>query len=80
MPLYVKDPQVDALAAELMTLLGTSKTDAVRRALQNEIARQTNRPDLVARTADFVRALHERAGPDRKPADAAFIDGLYERT
>ena len=63
MPLYVKDPQVDALATQLMALLGTSKTDAVRRALQNEIARQTNRPDLVARTADFVRALHERAGP-----------------
>ncbi|ONF45573.1 type II toxin-antitoxin system VapB family antitoxin, partial [Methylobacterium radiotolerans] len=51
MPLYVKDPQVDALATQLMALLGTSKTDAVRRALQNEIARQTNRPDLVARTA-----------------------------
>lgn len=79
MPLYVKDPQVDELAARLMTLLGTNKTDAVRRALQNEIARQTGKRDLVERTADFVRALHDRAGPERKPADRAFIDSLYER-
>ena len=79
MPLYVKDPQVDALAAQLMALLGTSKTDAVRRALQNEIARQTGQVDLVEQTVDFVRTLHRRAGPNPKPADMAFIDSLYER-
>ncbi|MEL6064253.1 MULTISPECIES: type II toxin-antitoxin system VapB family antitoxin [unclassified Methylobacterium] len=79
MPLYVKDPQVDALATQLMTLLGTSKTDAVRRALQNEIVRQTGKQDLVAWTSDFVRALHQRAGPNPKPVDKAFIDRLYER-
>lgn len=79
MPLYVKDPQVDALATQLMTLLGTSKTDAVRRALQNEIERQAGKQDLVAWTSDFVRALHDRAGPNPKPVDKAFIDSLYER-
>lgn len=77
MPLYVKDPQVDELATHLMTLLRTSKTDAVRRALQNEIARQTSKGDLVTQTVEFVRALHERAGPRPEPADAAFIDSLY---
>lgn len=79
MPLYVKDPQVDALATHLMTLLGTSKTDAVRRALRNEIARQTGNQDLLEQTSAFVRALHGRAGPDPKPVDRAFIDSLYER-
>ena len=79
MPLYVEDPQVDDLAARLMTLLGTTKAEAVRCALQNEIARQTGKRDLVQRTADFVQALHKRAGPERKPADKAFIDSLYER-
>jgi antitoxin VapB len=79
MPLYVKDPEVAELATHLMTLLGTSKTDAVRRALQNEIARQEGHRDLVGRTVDFVRALHERAGPDPKPVDTAFVDSLYGR-
>lgn len=79
MPLYVKDPEVDDLAVHLMTLLRTTKTDAVRRALRNEIARQTGTVDLVAQTADFVRTLHGRAGPHPQPADKAFIDSLYER-
>ncbi|CAM3163134.1 MULTISPECIES: type II toxin-antitoxin system VapB family antitoxin [Methylobacterium] len=79
MPLYVKDPQVDDLVVHLMTLLRTTKVDAVRRALQNEIARQTGKVDLVEQTVDFVRTLHERAGPHPKPADKAFIDSLYER-
>ncbi|MCJ2069879.1 type II toxin-antitoxin system VapB family antitoxin [Methylobacterium sp. J-030] len=79
MPLSVKDPQVDALATHLMLLLGTNKTDAVRRALQSEIAHQTGKRDLFEQTADFVQALRERAGPELKPADAAFIDSLYER-
>jgi len=78
MPLYVKDAQVDALASRLMTLLRTSKTDAVRLALENEIARQAGKRDLVEQTGDFVRALRERAGPDPKPVDKAFIDSLYE--
>nr|WP_279596629.1 type II toxin-antitoxin system VapB family antitoxin [Methylobacterium sp. J-001] len=76
MALYVKDPQVDDLVVHLMTLLGTTKTDAVRQALQNEIAGQV---DLVEQTVDFVRTLHRRAGPNPKPADMAFIDSLYER-
>jgi len=79
MALYVKDPQVDDLVVHLMTLLGTTKTDAVRQALQNEITRQTGQVDLVEQTVDFVRTLHRRAGPNPKPADMAFIDSLYER-
>lgn len=77
-PLCVKDPQVDALASRLMTLLRTSRTDAVCLALQNEIARQTGKRGLVAQTVDFIRALHGRAGPDPEPVDKAFIDSLYE--
>ncbi|MGC5301788.1 type II toxin-antitoxin system VapB family antitoxin, partial [Escherichia coli] len=47
MPLYVKDQQVDALAEQLAALRGTSKTEAVRQALQSEIAREKGKPDLV---------------------------------
>ena len=41
MPLYIKDDEVDALAAELQSVSGArSKTEAVRSALHNEIKRK----------------------------------------
>ncbi len=41
MALYIKDPGVDDLAEQLrVTLKATTKTDAVRQALRNELARQ----------------------------------------
>ncbi|GJE40690.1 hypothetical protein KHHGKMAE_4785 [Methylobacterium persicinum] len=78
MPLYVKDPTVDALADELMALRGSTKTEAVRQALRNEIARVKGETDLVERTLAFTRRLHARARAGQ-PADKAFIDSLYER-
>lgn len=78
MPLYVKDPQVDALADELTALKGSTKTEAVREALRNEIARTKAEPDLVEQTLAFTRRLRAKAGSGL-PADKAFIDSLYER-
>ena len=78
MPLYVKDPQVDALADELTALKGSTKTEAVREALRKEIARTKAKPDLVAQTRAFTRELRARAGVGQ-PIDKAFIDSLYER-
>ncbi|MGZ7870399.1 type II toxin-antitoxin system VapB family antitoxin (plasmid) [Methylobacterium radiotolerans] len=79
MPLYVKDQQVDALAEQLAALRGTSKTEAVRQALQSEIAREKGKPDLVEQSIAFVRELRERAGSGKgRPVEKAFIDGLYE--
>lgn len=78
MPLYVKDPQVDALAVELTALKGSTKTEAVREALRNEIARTKAEPDLVEQTRAYTRRLRARVGLG-KPADKTFIDSLYER-
>lgn len=78
MSLYVEDPTVDALADELMALKGSTKTEAVRQALRNEIARARGDADLVERTVAFTRRLRDRAGPGQ-PVDKAFIDSLYER-
>ncbi len=78
MSLYVEDPTVDALADELMALKGSTKTEAVRQALRNEIARTRGEADLVERTVAFTRRLRERAGTGQ-PVDKAFIDSLYER-
>ncbi len=79
MPLYVKDAEVDRLAGRVAALHRISKTEAVRRALLHELERGDLEGPSVERTMAFVRALHERIGPERgPPADKAFIDSLYE--
>ena len=79
MPLYVKDAEADRLAGRVAALHRISKTEAVRRALLHELEREGEESPLVERTMAFVRALRERAGPQKgEPADKAFIDSLYE--
>jgi antitoxin VapB len=77
MALFIKDPEVDALAQELASLKRTTKTEAVRLALRSEIEREKGRLDLVAQSIAFARGLRERAGPNPQPVDKAFTDGLY---
>jgi antitoxin VapB len=80
MPLYVKDAEVDRLAGRVAALHRISKTEAVRRALLHELEREGQESSLVERGMAFVRALHERAPPEKgQPVDKAFIDGLYEK-
>jgi len=38
MPLYIKDPEVDRLTEELISITKSSKVDAVKDALKHEIA------------------------------------------
>jgi antitoxin VapB len=77
MALYVKDPDVDALAQELASLKRTTKTEAVRQALRGEIDREKDRLDLVARSLAFACSLRERAGPNAMPVGQAVRDELY---
>ncbi len=78
MPLYVKDPEVDRLAARLAALRHTSKTEVVRAALRHELERIDGVPSLVERGVAFARTLRERAELGKgQPADKDFIDGLY---
>jgi antitoxin VapB len=78
MPLYVKDPEVDALAQRLASLRNISKTEAVRRALLHELEQAQALPSLVERGLAFTRALRARARPKAsQPANKAFIDSLY---
>lgn len=64
MPLYVRDDDVAALAAELKGLIkAPSKTEAVRQALSREIARQKRTVPLrqrIARLQDRAAALGPR--------------------
>ncbi|RFZ83923.1 protein transcription factor [Shinella sp. WSJ-2] len=47
MPLYIKDPEVDRLTEELISITKSSKVDAVKAALKHEIAKR--RADLPVR-------------------------------
>lgn len=77
MALFIKDPEVDALAQELASLKRTTKTEAVRQALRGEIDREKDRLDLVALSLAFARNLRERAGPNAMPVDRTSRDELY---
>ncbi|GJL97097.1 MAG: hypothetical protein DHS20C06_09140 [Hyphobacterium sp.] len=59
MTLSIKDPETDALARQLAELSGLSITDAVREALEMEIARRAaaNENDTNARLAKLNRLL-----------------------
>ncbi len=79
MALYVKNAEVDALAERLATRRGVTKTEAVRRALQNELDRERYDPDLVKAGLSFCRNLLRRAPSFRaEAANKEFIDSLYE--
>jgi antitoxin VapB len=60
MPLYIRDDRVDELASRLQRLTGTAtKTEVVRRALEQEIGR-----------VEAARSLEERIAPSMALADA----------
>lgn len=79
MSLYIKSAEVAAMADRLATLRKVTKTEAVRQALQHELEREAEKPDLVEVGLAFARALRARGNPELGlPVDKAFIDSLYE--
>lgn len=79
MALYVKDLQVALLAEQLAVLRKTSKTEAVRQALQHELERERNSPSLVELGLAFGRKVRALGDPKKsQPVDKNFIDSLYE--
>lgn len=69
MPLYIKDPEVDKLADELIGLTKTSKTEAVRSALLHEIASYRQRMPIeqrLARTLAYAQEIGPFAPGDHK--------------
>lgn len=78
MALYVKDPEVDRLAAELAEIRKITKTEALKQALKNELEREA-KDDFVERAVAFARMVRAQGNPERgQPADKAFRDSLYE--
>jgi antitoxin VapB len=56
MALNIKDPEVDRLATELASRLRTNKTDAIRRALNAQLALlQSDTGDRAGQLLDMMR-------------------------
>ena len=78
MALYIKDEAVDELAAKVQQATGArSKTEAVRRALENELARCRKGRPLAQRLAP-AKALAAQIGAPNPTFDMkAFTDEMW---
>jgi antitoxin VapB len=72
MALNIKDPEVDRLAAELAAQWGTTKTDAIRRALNSQLSMlQGLRTDNHAVLLEVMRTEIWPLLDDRRPLSKA---------
>ena len=63
MALNIKDAEVERLAAEAARLAGESKTESIRRALEERVARLRLRVVSRNREADVLRYLEREVWP-----------------
>jgi antitoxin VapB len=75
MPLFIKDEQTARLVNELAQRRGTTKQDAVKFAVQAELARETKDLPLREKLALWHK-LHPLPPATGKIADKAFFDDL----
>ena len=74
--LYIKDPLTAGMVERLAQRRGTTKTEAVRRAVEAELARDEPRKTARERLEEFYR-LHPLPPPTGLKADKAFFDELW---
>lgn len=78
MPLYIKDPDVDALVDRYLAASGAkTKTEAVRTALLNSIAALEAQEPLTERVATVQRRAAAAGLKPRKANDKPFMDELW---
>ncbi|MBB2971496.1 type II toxin-antitoxin system VapB family antitoxin [Mesorhizobium sp. RMAD-H1] len=80
MPLYIRDDDVDTLARKIQQLTkAPNKTEAVRRALQNELARAQAAIPLKERVKELQDKVRNRMGPNKADFDMKkFTDDMWE--
>ncbi|UZX45492.1 type II toxin-antitoxin system VapB family antitoxin (plasmid) [Agrobacterium sp. 13-2099-1-2] len=80
MSLYIRDNAVDELARKVqMATKAPNKTEAVRRALENELARSENAIPLSERVKKLQDEIGSVLGQNPKPFDMKkFTDELWE--
>ncbi len=63
MPLNIKNPEVERLAEEASRLAGETKTESIRKALEERVAKLRLRVGKRDRRADIVRYLEREIWP-----------------
>lgn len=63
MPISIKNPEVERLIAEIAAMTGESKTEAVRRALEERRERLSFRIDGESRATRLRRVLEQEVWP-----------------
>lgn len=78
--LYIRDSAVDELAKKVQQLTkAPNKTEAVRRALENELARVEEAIPLGERIRKIQDEVAAKLGPNPKPFDMkAFTDDMWD--
>lgn len=80
MSLFIRDSEVDALAKKLQQVTNApSKTDAVRRALRNELDRAQAAVPLKDRIRELQNDVRARMGPIKPDFDMKkYTDEMWE--
>jgi antitoxin VapB len=80
MPLYIRDDDVDALAKKVQQVTkAPTKTEAVRRALENELARVEQAVPLKERVEKIQNSVRAKMGPNKPDFDMKkFTDEMWE--
>jgi antitoxin VapB len=79
MALYIRDPEVDMLVAEVQRLTGTAtKTEAVKNALKKEIAAAEAEIPLARRLAPVFERAAKLGSPDPNFDMKAFMDEMWD--
>ncbi len=72
MALNLKNPEVERLVAEVAAATGETRTEAVRRALEERLERLRYRIAATDRRARLLRFLHDEAWPLVPPSAPAW--------
>jgi antitoxin VapB len=79
MSLFIKDPEVGALVKELQAIMhGPTKTEAVKTAIKEKIAREKQKMSRAERLESIQRRYREMGQPDPGFDFKVFADDLYE--
>ena len=77
MPISIRDPRAEILAKDLARRRGTTMTEAIVTALQNELKRENGMRPLPDRLAEIARLLRTEAGPNGHDLSKDDIDALW---
>jgi antitoxin VapB len=77
MPLNIRDPRAHALAKQLAARRGSTMTEAIVTALENELRREREQHPLPERLAILARQLRAAAGPNGREMSKDEIDEMW---